>query len=197
MACHDGLVQAVLRRQWGGSLDYEARLEAGRIGLWHALVAYDARRGTAFSSYAWPAIEREIWRAVHQASVLTGPSPRSLPPVAPSAGFPSDLDAAVLHSELVQTLHALIHRLPIRLRQVVVAYYGLDAEPPCSLRELGKRLSLSHEAVRLRLWAALVWLRHPEHSLTLRQMLGCNTATDYQQADTLAQCWLRRRGGRR
>ena len=111
--------------------------------------------------------------------------------------YPSESDAALLQAELCQTLHALVSRLPSRLRRVVVAYYGLAAEPPCSLRQLGKRFGLSHEAVRLSLWAALVWLRHPAHSLVVRQMLGRNTVADYQYADTLAQRWLRRRGGRR
>ena len=192
MARHDGLVHAVLRRQWGGSLDYEARLQVGRIGLWHALVGYDPQRRTAFSTYAWPAIEHEIWRAVRQ-----GASVSQAPLVEPLSSLPDEPDQALLEAEVDQTLHALVQRLPIRLRQVVVAYYGLADEPPCSLRQLGKTLGLSHEAVRLRLWASLVWLRHPGHSLGLRQLLGRNTVADYQLADTAAQRWLRRRGGRR
>jgi RNA polymerase sigma factor (sigma-70 family) len=199
MARHDGLVHAVLRRQWGGPLSYDERLQVGRIGLWHALVGYDPKHGTAFSTYAWPAIEREIWRAVRQMSALTATPthPLPLPPPDPLADFPSDLDEALLEAEVDQTLHTLVQHLPIRLRQVVVAYYGLADEPPRSLRQLGKTLGLSHEAVRLRLWAALVWLRHPGHSLALRQMLGRNSVADYQLADTAAQRWLRRRGGRR
>ena len=110
MARHHGLVHAVLRRQCGGSLSYDERLQAGRIGLWPALVGYDPKRGTAFSTYAWPTIE----------------------------------------------------------------------------------LDVSHEAVRLRLWAALVWLRHPAHSPPLCQMLGRNTVADYEHADALAQRWLRK-----
>jgi RNA polymerase sigma factor (sigma-70 family) len=192
MARNDGLVHAVLRRQWGGSLDYEARLQAGRIGLWHAIVGYDPKHGATFSTYAWPAIEHEIWRAVRQVG------PVSLaPPVWPLPSLPDEPDEALLEAELDQTLHALVQRLPIRLRQIVVAYYGLAEEPPCSLRQLGKRLGLSHEAVRLRLWAAHVWLRHPAHSLVLRQLLGRNSVADYQLADTAAQAWLRRRGGPR
>jgi len=192
MARHDGLVHAVLRRQWGGSLDYEARLQVGRIGLWHALVGYDPERGTTFSTYAWPAIEHEIWRAVRQgASVALAPLIEAL------SSLPDEPDEALLEAEVGRALHALVQRLPIRLRQVVVAYYGLADEPPCSLRQLGKRLGLSHEAVRLRLWASLVWLRHPGHSLGLRQLLGRNTVADYQLADMAAQRWLRRRGGRR
>ncbi len=197
MTRHDGLVHAVLRRQWGGPLSYDERLQAGRIGLWHALVGYDPQRGTAFSTYAWPAIEREIWRAVHQGVHSPAESSPRPTPVDLNTDYPDEPDAALLQAELCQTLHALVSRLPPRLRQVVVAYYGLDDEPPCSLRQLGRQLGLSHEAIRLHLWASLVWLRHPGHSLGLRQMLGCNTVADYQLADAAAQRWLRRRGGRR
>lgn len=192
MSRHDGLVHAVLRRQWGGSLSYEARLQAGRIGLWHALQGYDPNRGFAFSTYAWPAIEREIWRAVRQSK----PSD-PLPSVDPPADLQAESDEALLQAERVSALHALVGSLPTSLRQVVIAYYGLADEPRCSLRQLGRELGLSHEAVRLRLFAALVWLRHPAHSLALRQLLGQNTAADYEHADDLAQAWLRKRGGRR
>lgn len=197
MARHDGLVHAVLRRQWGGSLSYEARLQAGRIGLWHALQRYDGSRGFAFSTYAWPAIKREIWRAVRQAD----PPHRHSPPF---PGCPAELgrklaeaDEALLQTETFRMLHALVSRLPMPLRQVVIAYYGLGDEPPRSLRQLARELGLCHESVRLRLWAALVWLRHPAHSLELRQLIDRNTVAEYEQADALAQRWLRRRGGRR
>ena len=203
MARHDGLVHAVLRRQWGGCLDYEARLQAGRIGLWHALVGYDPKHGTAFSTYAWPAIQREIWRAVHQATpahpiahplpLAPLPAPANSPP---EPDQPAESDEALLQAELVQTLHTLVSRLPTALRQVVVTYYGLDDDSAHSLRQLAHELAVSHETVRLRLWAALVWLRQPAHSLALRQLLERNTVAEYERTDALAQRWLRKRGGR-
>jgi RNA polymerase sigma factor (sigma-70 family) len=192
MARHEGLVHAVLRRQWGGTLSYDERLQAGRLGLWHALQGFDPDRGAAFSTYAGVAIQRDIWHAVRQAEVAARPIRADL-----TTEHPDEPDAALLQAETLWTLHALVDQLPPRLRQVVVAYYGLGAEPPRTLRQLGALLGLSHEAVRLRLWAALVWLRHPAHSLALRRLLECNTLADHQLADGLAQAWLRRRGGRR
>jgi hypothetical protein len=82
------------------------------------------------------------------------------------------------------------------LRQVVILYYGLYDHPPHSLRQLARKLGISHEMVRQRLLAALVHLRHPANSLPLRQLLDRNTITDYEYADELAQSFLRRRGGR-
>lgn len=190
MARHEGLVHAVLRRQWGGTLSYEECLHAGRIGLWHAIQGYHATRGTAFSTYAWPAIARQIWRAVR-----LGAARPLLPPTL--ADQPLDPDATLLGREVSDALHTLVRQLPAPLRQVVVSYYGLADQPPRTLRQIGRQMGLSHETVRLRLWAALVWLRHPSHSLPLRQLLDLNTVTEYQHADDLAQAWLRKRGGRR
>ncbi len=190
MAEHDGLVHAVLRRQWGGTLCYEERLHEGRIGLWQAIRGYDPTRGSALSTYAWPAIAHQIWRAVRLGASQPLPPP-------PLADQPCDPDATILAQEVSDALHALVRRLPAPFRQVVVSYYGLADQPPCTLRQIGRQMALSHEAVRLRLWAALVWLRHPAHSLTLRQLLDLNSSARYQRADELAQAWLRKRGGRR
>jgi len=52
MSRHDGLVQAVVRRQVLGDLPFFEALQAGRIGLWRAILGYDPQRGTTFSTYA-------------------------------------------------------------------------------------------------------------------------------------------------
>lgn len=189
MARHDRLVHAVVRRQGSGGLSYTERLQAGRIGLWHALQGYDPSRGIAFSTYAWPAIAHQVWRAVQEATPRRAPSP-------PPTARPADPEEVVVQHEVALALATLVRHLPGPLRQVVVGYYGLMGERPCSLRQLGRQLGVSHETVRLRLWAALVWLRQPAHSLTLRQLLDANTAAAYAWADERAQPWLRRRGGR-
>ncbi len=140
MAHHDGLVHAVLRRQWGGCLDCDERLQAGRIGLWHALQGFDPSRGFTFSTYAWPAIEREIWRAVRQ-SRPPDPPPSADPPanLHLHLHLQAEPDEALLQAETRSALHALVRRLPAALRQVVIAYYGLGDEPPCWLRRRGGR----------------------------------------------------------
>ncbi len=190
MAQHEGLVHAVVRRQWGGALSYEERLHAGRIGLWQALAHYDPDRGAAFSTYAWSAITHQVWRAVRLAE-------REGASAAPSAIASPEPDEGLLRDELCYALHTLVDRLPAMWRPVVVAYYGLADEPSRSFRQIGRQMGLSHEAVRLHLWAALVWLRHPAHCLTLRQLLDRNSSAEYEHADRLAQAWLRKRGGRR
>ena len=52
MSHHEGLVQAVVRRQYLGALPFGEALQAGRIGLWHAILGFDPGRKLAFSTYA-------------------------------------------------------------------------------------------------------------------------------------------------
>jgi len=174
---HDGLVHAVIRREGSGALTYEEALQAGRIGLWRAIVGYDAERGTAFSTYAWVAIRRHVRRAAAQATGDTGcgliPAPLLQAP---------DLPGYVEGLLIREALYTLLSQLPERLHRVILARYGLDGNPSRSLRQLGAQLGLSHERIRQLEQDALAWLRHPAHSLRLRQRLGKNTVADYRQA---------------
>jgi RNA polymerase sigma factor (sigma-70 family) len=176
LRCHEGLVHAIIRREGSGVLTYEEALQAGRIGLWRAILGYDPGRGTAFSTYAWVAIGRHIRRAAAQATDAAAcgliPAPRQAP----------DLEAHVERVLVHRALCTLLSRLPECQYRVILARYGLDGQPPRSLRQLGAQLDLSHERIRQLEQDALAWLRHPAHSLRLRQRLGKNTVADYRQA---------------
>lgn len=193
MSRHDGLVQVVVRQQVLGDLPFAEAVQAGRIGLWRAILGFDPSRGWAFSTYAWPCIMRQVWHTVkaHRRS--------HAPPVIGEGHLPLEaLDPAVVQEavSIAQALHDLVRRLPQRLRQVIVARYGVNGEPPITYRQIGVTLGLSGERARQLHTEALVWLRHPAHSYGLRSLLRRHTLADYQAADELAQRWLRRRGGR-
>ena len=195
MEMHDGLVHAVVRRQVLGDLPYAEALQAGRIGLWRAIMRFDLSRGHAFSTYAWPSIVHHVWRAV---KVRTRAS-RSEPLVAYSewqhlaSADPAALEAAwSVHDTLLDS----VTRLSERLQRVIVARYGLDGQGSRFYREIGKHLGVSGERARQLHTEALVWLRHPAHSQHLRSLLAYHSLADYQWAEAEAQRWLRRRGGR-
>ena len=194
MVRHDGLVQAVVRRQALGDLPFTEAVQAGRIGLWRAILGFDTWRGLAFSTYAWPCIKHQVWRAVKAYTRVHSP------PVTGGGLAPLDApdpDVVWEAAATRQALYDLIHRLPQRLRYVIVARYGLDGHPPAIYRQIGAALGLSGERARQLHTEALVWLRHPAHSYVLRSILGRHTLADYEIAGALAQQWLRRRGGRR
>lgn len=192
MARHDGLVHAYIQRRGGGDIPYEEALQAGRIGLWHAIRGYDPTRGTAFSTYAWVAIWRHIYRRSKElnrhSDVL------SLPEMPTPKTAPDPVEEVEKHL-ILDALHDLVGQLPRDLRRVIVGRYGLGEQPPCTLKELGKELGLSGERVRQLQQEALAWLCHPAHSCRLRQLLGKNTAADYRRA--LAQNAAMRRSRRK
>jgi RNA polymerase sigma factor (sigma-70 family) len=194
MARHASLVPFVVRRQTLGQLSFAAAMQAGRIGLWRAILGYDPRRGYAFSTYAYPAIARHVWQAVKQRE-RAEPSP-----VAVAAAPMIDLtdperiwEAALVRASLDQ----LVRRLPERLRTIIIARYGLAGNLAHSYRQIGVSLGLTGERVRQLHTEALVWLRHPAHSQHLRALLGRHTVAEYEAAEAQAQRWLRWRGGRR
>jgi RNA polymerase primary sigma factor len=95
-----------------------------------------------------------------------------------------------------QALESLVQRLPERMRQVIVARYGLGDGQSQVYRQIGAQLGCSGEWARRLHEEALVWLRHPAHSQVLRNWLDRHREVDYAWAEEQAQRWLRRRGGR-
>jgi RNA polymerase sigma factor (sigma-70 family) len=178
MARHEGLVHAFIRRQGGGAIPYDEALQAGRIGLWRALEGYDPTRGNTFSTYAWVAIMRHIHRAAQELNRELGDWPGAVP----ASWEEPDPEEWVEQILTLEALGELLGRLPGRLQRVVVARYGLGDQPACTLKSVGLELGLTRERVRQLQQDALAWLRHPAHSLSLRQLLGRNTVADYRWA---------------
>lgn len=193
MARHEGLVQALARRQVLGALPFLEALHVGRLGLWRAILRYDPERGVAFSTYAWPSIQRQIWQAAQ--AQTQGESPH----IARQAVPPHPMVDPMVQQEahvVQQALQQLVERLPQRLRHVVVTRYGLNGHPRATFTEIGASLGVTQQRACQLHTEALVWLRQPAHSQTLRSLLDRHTAADYQWADELAHRWLQRRGGR-
>jgi RNA polymerase sigma factor (sigma-70 family) len=197
---HDGLVHAVVRRQVLGDLPYTEALQAGREGLWRAILRFDPTRGYAFSTYAWPSILHHVWRAVKMHTRASGreQADRCRARQTEWQWRVSTDPATIVAAQSVRcALQSLVAQLPRRLQEVIVARYGLDGRAPCFYREIGAQLGISGERARQLHTEALVWLRHPARSHRLRSLLGRHWLSDYQWAEAEAQRWLRKRGGRR
>jgi RNA polymerase sigma factor (sigma-70 family) len=191
---HEGLIHFVLRRHVRGRVAYADLMHAGRIGLWQAVLHFDAARGVAFSTYAVVAIQRQMWQAVAQAQRSAAPhlgsDPVNVLAVAEENVWWSQVEAALLEA---------VGRLPVRLRQVMVAAYGLEGQPPRSLAAVGRQGGVSREAVRQWRNAALLLLRLPAFSGRLRQVSGQDSRAAYTRSQAMSRSWQRqrRRAGRR
>ncbi len=105
------------RQTW--DVPYDDLLQEGRIALWQQVLHFDPHRGVAFSTYAWVAIQRRIWRAVTQANRPQGRL--SLPePPDPLEAAAAAWWMAQVHPALAEALACL----PERLREVIVATTG-------------------------------------------------------------------------
>lgn len=196
MEQHEGLVHLVVRRQWLLSLEYEEALQAGRRGLWRAVLGYDAERDTRFSTYAYLAIMRYVWGAVKaEQRRIKREVPISLLAL---HSYETGPDPARLkyQQEIRESLLGLVKRLPEGLQEVITNRYGLGGKEPKTLEKVGRQLGLSRTQVERRLKEGLVWLSQPAHSQELRSLLERHSQKQYELADELAQAWLRRRGGR-
>jgi RNA polymerase sigma factor (sigma-70 family) len=193
---HERLVYWVVRRQWLYTLPYEAAIQEGRRGLWHAILGFDPERGSKFSTYAYPAIMKYVWGAV-KGEVRR--SRREIPAEVLGLYFyENSPDPARLREweDVHQCLLTLVKRLPKQQAQIIQMHYGLDGYVPHSQPEIANLFGVTKQRISQLEIAALVWLRQPAHSQELRSLLARHDQAQYELADRLAQAWLRRRGGR-
>ena len=199
---HERLVHSILRQQWRGEVACADLVQEGRIGLWQAVMHYDPHRGGAFSTYAWAAIERRMWRAVCRDRRQKGRGNgwlgtgavcvRSEPP------DPLHIAEDTLWWEVVcATLAGMVARLSEPLQEVVVVFYGLDGGPPSTLASIGRWYGVTGEMVRVWRNEALVQLRMPLYSARLRQLCDQNSKKAYAHARSLNRAWLGRRRRRK
>jgi RNA polymerase primary sigma factor len=78
----------------------------------------------------------------------------------------------VISETLKEHIHDLLDALSQRERRVLQLRYGLDGNGEHSLSETGKKLGLSHEAVRQVEFRALRKLDHPSRDKMLQDFLG-------------------------
>ena len=191
---HEGLVHAVIRRSWVGASAYDDLLQEGRLALWRAVNGFDIERGVTFSTYAWPIIERAVWRAVKVEE-----RQRKAPPLAWSEPPDPEIEGMVAwqNEAIDEALKEALSHLAPRARQVMIAAYGLEAAAPCTLAAIGRRYGVSREAVRRWRNDALVLLRLPAVCGQLARLCDQHDRQAHRRRLRLSQVWLRRRRGRR
>jgi RNA polymerase sporulation-specific sigma factor len=199
---HEPLVVFAVKRQNLGDLPFEESVQAGRVGLWRAILGYDPHKGNQFSTYASPAncgpnLGHDIWRAVKEHCVANRKEHATQEWQVFFRHWEVGPAQRQRMRELKECLEVLVTRLPDRLRRVVRVRYELDGETWQTYEQLGQEMGYSREWIRQLEIRALIWLRHPAHNQELRTLLRRHSLQEYEWAEEVAQAWLRRRGGRR
>jgi RNA polymerase sigma factor (sigma-70 family) len=194
---HEGLVRQIVAHQQLCGLPFEEALQAGRIGLWRAIEGYDPQRGTRFSTYAYPAIIRQVWEAVRRKCAWER---RQVPEELLGVYFESKSPDERQEAEWEQveaSLRGMVAGLPERQAEVIRRRYGLEGQARETLAEIGGEWHVSRQRVYQIEEAALIWLRQPGQSQELRSLLGRHSQGEYEWVERVTQAYLRRRGGRR
>lgn len=191
---HQGLVNVILRRQWGDDLAYADLLQEGTIGLWRAILRYDAKRGVAFSSYAGKAIERRMRRAVfvarRQARWQTAAyTPQGVCRGSKVVDEQRVVEEALWREQVRAMLREMVNRLPEPQPEVMYICYGLDGGPARSMATLARWYGVSHETVRIWRNNALAQLRMPFSSAGLRETCERSDRQAYARAQALNRTW--------
>lgn len=189
---HEGLVHSALKGVYRYGVAYADLVQEGRIAVWQAVQGYDPSRGYAFSTYATVAIQRRFYTYIRR---LTRPQGHL--PATPTPGLDSQVEARIWQAQLCQAVAETLPILAPRLRQIMVAAYGLDGTPPHSLAAIGRQLGLSGERVRQLRNDALLLLRVPTVAPALHQLLPQLDRAGYARLQALNRAWLRQRRGRR
>ena len=185
---HEGLVHYVLRRYVSSELSYEELLQAGRIGLWRAVLGYDVQRGVAFSTYAVVAIRHKVWTASKRAQRSATQWTRGRP-----LDARAEAEDQLWRTEVYGALAEAVARLPERPRQVIVAAYGLDGQAPRTLAVIGNEWGISHQGASYWHTKALSLLRLPPIGGQLRQVYGRDSRADHIRSQKLNRVWRRQR----
>lgn len=177
MCENSGLVWMMIARQLPGNAEYADLSQEARLGLWRAILYFDASRGIRFSTFACIAIWRGVRRAVQRSWRAEGWLEAN------RAGDSLELLLRVWQAEQIhQALGEELDALPERCRRVIELHYGLNGEEPQNLAKIGRAWKLSRERIRQLKEEALAQLRQPAFSIRLRTICERQERKDYRQA---------------
>lgn len=187
-----GLIWLMVVRQARGKAEYPDLFQEATIGLWRAILHYDAGRGVRFSTYACVAIRNEVWQAVRQSQKAEG-----WLECRRAGDSLEGLIQAWYQEQVREALGQELEQAPARLREVIELHYGLSGAAPQNLAQIGRAWGLSRERIRQLHNEALALLRLPALSIQLRSLCERRACENYRQALRQNQIWQRKVRGRR
>jgi RNA polymerase sigma factor (sigma-70 family) len=183
---HAGLVYHIVRQQEIGGVEFQELVQEGQIALWQSILHFDPGQGHTFSTYAWAAIQHQMWHCLGYTDQSRGY--RELEAWLASA---DKVEEEWWQGQVRQALLEVVRELPVRLRRLICLAYGLDGQGAHSLVEIGHQWGISRERVRQLRNNALVLLRLPALSMRLRSMCERDSRPAYLLARSLNRTWQR------
>ncbi len=196
------LVVMLARRYQNRGVGLLDLVQEGALGLMRAVEKFDPERNVAFSSYAVWWIREAFLRVLAQRegtsyslSPETAPVPVQL--LSLDAPFSNEADdsfadvvtspddmspeEAVINADATQGLRRALTHLPLQEAEILRLRFGLVDDQAYTYQEIGHRLRISREQVRLREQRALLRLRHQlqpvVHKSAGRQKPLCRNST--------------------
>jgi RNA polymerase sigma factor (sigma-70 family) len=192
MSRHEGLIHAVIHEQYLYGLPYEEALQAGRSALWRAILGYEPKQGTTFSTYAWVIIMRAVWAEVKRVQK------DKVCVVLEEAWVDETQEPGREHErmELREMMMDMVSQLPARQQRIVYERYGWGGEEPATFREIGEVMGMSKQRAHQLHQEALLRLRQPAMSYVLRSLFDQHSVSGYEATAADTDRWRQRRGGR-
>lgn len=152
---------------------FDELVAEGNVALMRSVDKFDFSLGNRFSTYATYAIQRHYFRMSHrgrQHRRRFAPADESLRSV------PENEQAVTCSSRQVDLLGELFRKflgeLEPRERQIVVARFGFDGQPPRTFRELGAEMGVCKERIRQIQYRAMEKIRGMAADADLERTVG-------------------------
>ena len=189
---NSGLLRLVVMRLAPGNAEYVDLFQEAAIGLWKAILRYDAGRGVRFSTYACVVIRNEVWQAVRRSQKAEG-----WLECRRAGDSLEGLIAKWYEEQIQEALREELGELPGRLRAVIEEHYGLNGEAQQNFAKMGREWGLSRERMRQLHNEGMLLLRVPALSIQLRSICERGETENYRQALRQNREWQRKVRGRR
>lgn len=159
LICHNlRLVAHIVKKYYGSAKNQEDLISIGTIGLIKAIDTFNSKNGARFATYAGKCLQNEILmhfrtgkKTACEVSVnetidtdKDGNPLTYLDVICCEDTIADDLD---LHMRSAAAKRMIAYGLEAREKKILILRYGLSGEPPCTQREISKKLGISRSYV--------------------------------------------------
>ena len=168
------LVVSIAKKFVDAGTSLDELVGEGNVALMRAVEKFSFALGNRFSTYATYAIQRHFFRLSHRSRQLRSRFVADERPLRERAADPvTDGQCSPEQIALLQGMFSrFLGELEPREKQIVVARFGFDGQPPKTFRELGVEMGVCKERIRQIQTRAMDKLRLMAAEARLEQTVG-------------------------